>query len=89
MLGRFAPWLMDVMPSASWMQLVVGFSMFFSAMTLWHRFRLWRIDALRVRIERAVPALFGPGTTVGDIESTPPSERHRSDATRRGRRWRR
>lgn len=82
LLGRFAPWLVDVMPAASWMQLVVGFSMLFSAMTLWHRFRLWRIDALRVRIERDVPALFGPGTTVGDIASMAPSERQRSDATR-------
>ena len=81
-LGRFAPWLVDVMPSASWMQLVVGFSMLFSAMTLWHRFRLWRIDALRVRIERDVPALFGAGTTVGDIASMAPSERHRSGETR-------
>jgi hypothetical protein len=81
-MGRFAPWLVDVMPSASWMQLVVGFSMLFSVMTLWHRFRLWRIDALRVQIERDVPALFGAGTTVGDIGSMAPSERHRSDETR-------
>ena len=81
-MGRFAPWLVDVMPSASWMQLVVGFSMLFSAMTLWHRFRLWRIDAQRVQIERDMPALFGAGTTVGDIGSMVPSERHRSDETR-------
>jgi hypothetical protein len=64
------------------MQLVVGFSMLFSAMTLWHRFRLWRIDALRVQIERDVPTLFGASTTVGDIEAMAPSERHRGDETR-------
>jgi len=81
-MGRFAPWLVDLMPSASWMQLVVGVSMLFSVMTLWHRFRLWRIDALRVQIERDVPALFGAGTTVGDIEAMAPSERHRGDETR-------
>jgi hypothetical protein len=81
-LGRFAPWLVDVMPSASWLQLVVGFSMLFSAMSLWHRFRLWRIDAQRVSIERDVPVLFGAGTTVGDIATMAPLAEHRTAATR-------
>jgi hypothetical protein len=71
LLGRFAPWLVDIMPQATWLQLLVGFSMLFSAMAVWHRFRLWRIDADRVRIERDIPALFGAGTTVGDIARRP------------------
>jgi hypothetical protein len=47
-------------------------------MSWWHRFRLWRIDANRIRIESAIPLLFGPGVTVGDIAAMPPSEKHRA-----------
>jgi hypothetical protein len=48
----------------------------FSGMGLLHRFRLWRIDANRVQVERDIPALFGEGTTVGDIEAMAADVRH-------------
>jgi hypothetical protein len=79
-VGKFVPWVVDLMPTATWLKLIVGFSMLFSAMAFWNRFRLWRVDAARVRIERQIPPLFGPGTTVGDIASATPSERHRDPA---------
>ena len=82
LLGRFAPWFVDIMPTATWLQLIVGFSMLFSGMSLWHRFRLWRIDAQRVKIERDIPALFGPGATVGDIARMPADDRHRAPEAR-------
>jgi hypothetical protein len=63
------------MPTASWLQLIVGFSMLFSAMAFANRFRLWRIDALRVEVERDIPPLFGPGVTVGDIARMPADAR--------------
>ncbi len=75
LLGQYAPWLVDVMPTASWLQLIVGFSMLFSAMAFANRFRLWRIDALRVEVERDIPPLFGPGVTVGDIARMPADAR--------------
>jgi TRAP-type uncharacterized transport system substrate-binding protein len=82
LVGQHAPWVVDIMPTATWVQLFVAFSVLFSGMSLWHRFRLWRIDANRVKVEREIPALFGEGTTVGDIEAMAASEPHLSPGTR-------
>lgn len=82
LLGRFVPWMVDIMPTPNWLQLIVGFSMLFSGMALVHRFRLWRIDDARVKIERDIPALFGPGTTIGDITRAAVEDRHRTPEAR-------
>ena len=82
LLGQFAPPLVDIMPLATWMQLLVGFSLLFSAQSLLHRFRLSRIDARRVKLESELPAIFGPGTTVGDILQRPADAALRDVATR-------
>jgi hypothetical protein len=44
----------------------------FNAMGFGHRFRLWRIDAERVKLEEAIGHLFPPLTTLGDIQRTTP-----------------
>src|SRR5262245_16064113 len=58
LLGKYAPWAVDIMPLPTWIQLGVAFSVLFSGMALWHRFRLWRVDANRVKIEREIAALL-------------------------------
>ena len=68
LLGKYAPWAVDIMPQATWIQLGVVFSILFSGMALWHRFRLWRVDASRVKIERDIAALFGGVTTDAIVE---------------------
>jgi len=78
LLGRYAPWAVDIMPLPRWIQLFVGISVLFSVMSRAHRFRLWRLDANRVKIEREIPALFGPGVTVGEIAGMPADDRHRT-----------
>ena len=82
LVGVYVPWVVDIMPTASWIQLILGFSLLFNAMSLWHRFRLWRIDANRLRTEHAIPLLFGPGITVGEIAAMLPSEKHRTPEAR-------
>ncbi|HEY8038177.1 MAG TPA: hypothetical protein VIF15_00210, partial [Polyangiaceae bacterium] len=47
----YLPWLVDVMPPANWAYVVMGVSLLFNAMGFGHRFRLWRIDAARVKLE--------------------------------------
>jgi len=81
-VGVYAPWVVDLMPTASWLQLIFGLSLLFNAMSLWHRFRLWRIDAHRVRAEGALSLLFGTGITVGEISQMPASAPHRTSETR-------
>lgn len=78
LLGKYAPWAVDIMPLPIWIQLGVAVSILFSAMALANRFRLSRVDADRVKIEREIPTLFGFGVTVGDIASMPIDPRHGS-----------
>ena len=81
-VGEYVPWVIDIMPTARWVQLVFAFSLLFGAQAVWHRFRLWRLDAWRVRIEGEVTRLFAPGTTVVEIAESLPESRHRTPATR-------
>jgi len=76
LVGQHAPWIVDILPTATWVKLALAVSVLFSGMGLLHRFRLWRIDANRVQVERDIPALFGEGTTVGDIEAMAADVRH-------------
>ena len=82
LVGEYAPWVVDILPTATWVQLIVGFSMLFGAMAVWHRFRLWRIDVARVDIERDITALFRPGITVDEIAQMPATDRHRTPEAR-------
>jgi TRAP-type uncharacterized transport system substrate-binding protein len=75
-VGEHVPWFIDIMPTARWLQLIFAFSLLFNAMAVWHRYRLWRLDAKRVKIESEIPRLFGSGVTVGDIATMTPDERH-------------
>ena len=61
LVGEHVPWIIDIMPTARWLQLFFAVSLLFGAMAALHRFRLWRLDAARVRIEDDVSRLFGPG----------------------------
>ena len=65
-----------------WVQLVFGFSMLFAAQALWHRFRLWRLDAARVAIENDVGKLFPTGLTIAEIGAQAPDEAQRTPAVR-------
>ena len=71
---KYVPWLVDVMPPANWAYFVMGASLLFNAMGLGHRFRLWRIDVARVKLEAEIASLFGPTTTLGDIARAQPRE---------------
>ncbi len=69
---EYFPWLVDVMPPANWAYVVMALSLLFNAMGAGHRFRLWRIDAVRVKLEQEASALFPPHATLGDIQRTSP-----------------
>ncbi|HEY8078993.1 MAG TPA: TAXI family TRAP transporter solute-binding subunit, partial [Labilithrix sp.] len=73
MADEYVPWLTDVMPPANWAYVVMGISLLFNAMGAGHRFRLWRIDDARVKLENELAALFGSSLTLGDISRTKPT----------------
>jgi hypothetical protein len=45
-------------------------------MGVWSRFRLWRIDAHRVKGEERLPLLFRPGITAREIAELRPTPEH-------------
>jgi uncharacterized protein len=71
---EYVPWLVDVMPPANWAYVVMGVSLLFNAMGAGHRFRLWRIDDARVKLENELTQIFGPSVTLGDISRTRPED---------------
>ncbi len=77
---EYVPWLVDVMPPANWAYVVMAVSILFNVMGLGHRFRLWRIDAARVKLEAELGAVFGPTTTLGDIAHARPEEEAKARA---------
>jgi len=81
-LGEYVPWVIDIMPTARWLQLIFAFSMVFGAQAMWHRFRLWRLDARRVRIEEELSSMFSSDTIVAEIAVMTPESRHRTPQTR-------
>lgn len=81
-VGVYAPWLVDLMPTARWVQLIFGFSILFNVMGFANRFRLWRIDAARVRLESELPALFAAGITVREIGAVEPDDQQRTSEAR-------
>ncbi|HEY3358965.1 MAG TPA: TAXI family TRAP transporter solute-binding subunit [Polyangia bacterium] len=83
-LDEHVPWLVDIMPTANWVYLVMAASMLLNAMTLAHRFRLWRIDVARVKLEAELMRLFGATTTIDDIPGMGPEPALRTEAVRDG-----
>ena len=79
-VGVHVPWLIDIMPTARWVELAFVFSLVFGAQAAWHRWRLWRLDAARVRIEGDLASLFEPGMTVDEIATATPTAAQRSPA---------
>jgi TRAP-type uncharacterized transport system substrate-binding protein len=73
LVGVYAPWVVDIMPTASWVELALGISVLFNAMGAVSRFRLWRLDANRVAIEKEISRLFGAGITVSEISRARPA----------------
>jgi TRAP-type uncharacterized transport system substrate-binding protein len=60
---RYFPWLVNLMSPAYWIYLFMSVTILFNAMKAYSRFRLWRIDAARAKLEAAVQALVQPGLT--------------------------
>ena len=77
-VGEYLPWLIDIMPTARWLQLIFVFSLLFGAQALWHRFRLWRLDGTRVRVEGEIARVFGPAITVAEVAEMKPEGRYRT-----------
>lgn len=82
LVGVYAPWVVDIMPTASWVQLALGVSVLFNVIGAVNRFQLWKIDAARVALERELPAIFGPAIGVGELPRAQPDPALNPDEVR-------
>ena len=60
---RYFPWLVNLMSPAYWVYLVMAVTILFNLMKGYSRFRLWRIDAAREKLETALKELVDPSLT--------------------------
>jgi TRAP-type uncharacterized transport system substrate-binding protein len=69
---RYFPWLVNLMSPAYWVYLAMAVTILFNGMNVFSRFRLWRLDAAREKLESDLKALVGPGlTTHAQIRAVP------------------
>ena len=66
---RYFPWLVNLMSPAYWVYLVMAITILFNLMNAYSRFRLWRIDAARERLETATKELADSGLTHAQIRA--------------------
>jgi uncharacterized protein len=60
---RYFPWLVNIMSPAYWVYLVMAITILFNMLRGYSKFRLWRIDAAREKIESALKKLVDPAFT--------------------------
>jgi len=68
---RYFPWLVNLMSPAYWVYLVMAVTVLFNALKAFSRFRLWRIDAAREKLETALKGLVDPGLTHAQMRAVP------------------
>lgn len=66
---RYFPWLVNLMSPAYWVYLVMAVTILFNIMNGFSRFRLWRIDAARERLETEIKELVDPRLTHAQIRA--------------------
>ena len=68
---RYFPWLVNIMSPAYWVYLVMAVTVLFNMMTGYSRFRLWRIDAAREKLETDLKKLVDPALTHAQMRAVP------------------
>jgi len=68
---RYFPWLVNLMSPVYWVYLVMAVTILFNVLRALSRFRLWRIDAAREKLETALKGLADRGLTHAQMRSAP------------------
>jgi TRAP-type uncharacterized transport system substrate-binding protein len=71
---RYFPWLVNLMSPAYWVYLFMAATVLFNGMKTYSRFRLWRIDAAREKLEAELKGLVDPRLTHAQIRALPAEE---------------
>jgi len=68
---RYFPWLVNLMSPAYWVYLFMAVTVLFNGMKVFSRYRLWRIDAAREKLEITLKGLVDPKLTHAQIRELP------------------
>ena len=60
---QYFPWLVNILSPAYWVYLVMAVTVLFNGMKAYSRFRLWRIDAAREKLEALLKQFVDAGVT--------------------------
>ena len=71
LVDRYFPWLVNLISPVYWVYLVMAVTVLFNALRGYSRFRLWRIDARREKLEERFEQVTGPGRTRDQIRALP------------------
>ncbi len=72
LVDEYLPRVVDVLPLSNVMTFVMAVSILFNVMGFLNRFRLWRLDVARVKLEGELRELFGGDITRKEIEMLDP-----------------
>lgn len=72
----YVPWLVDIMPLGNWLYIAMALSVLFNLTTLWHKVRLWRVDANREKAVQVVRDALGERLTPAEITVLVPTAEH-------------
>ena len=67
------PWLVSIMPLGNWVYVAMIISIFVNLTTLWHRFRLWRIDANTDKLDQIIRDVVGSAHTPVELMELEPT----------------
>jgi len=79
---EYIPWLVDIMPLGNWLYIAMSVSVLFNLLTIWHRARLWRIDANRDKAFQIVRDALGDRLTPSEILALDATDDHKTPAVR-------
>jgi len=68
---RYFPWLVNLMSPAYWVYLVMAVTILFNGLRAFSRFRLWRIDAAREKLETSLKDLVDPEFNHAPLRAIP------------------
>jgi TRAP-type uncharacterized transport system substrate-binding protein len=68
---RYFPWLVNIMSPVYWVYLFMAVTILFNVLKGFSRFRLWRIDSAREKLESALKGLVDPKLTHAQLRTAP------------------
>ncbi|HEY7091165.1 MAG TPA: TAXI family TRAP transporter solute-binding subunit [Tepidisphaeraceae bacterium] len=68
---RYFPWLVNLMSPAYWVYLAMAVTLLFNGLRAFSRYRLWRIDSAREKLETSLKDLVDPKFTHAQIRAVP------------------